>query len=242
MMSSRSRRRNKKYSTPYVNDESDAEDGKPDSRKTSRGQRYTFEQNKHMFDQELVKRVELLMNPQTKLPGKQKEINQIINSCVSRRAQNGQGVAIKERTVTKVNSHTIEDREKEQIMGKGWFSIVGSEYAGNEELAIRAKEAGELVQNESNGKWYVGSHTVTRSNIKVKGHETRTDFDALKDENLLQAMLAAEEELGAESLEQTWLQVKPVVKAAAKKQAGQEDFAMMQETGEAKNIITCMEI
>ena len=72
MMSSRSSRRNKTYSTPYVNDESDAEDGKPDSRKTSRGQRYTFEQNKHMFDQELVKRAELLMDPKTKLAGKQK--------------------------------------------------------------------------------------------------------------------------------------------------------------------------
>ena len=88
-----------------------------------------------------------------------------------------------------------------------------------------------------NGKWYVGSHSVTRSNIKTKGHETRTDFDAFKDEDLVQAMLAAEEELGVEPLEQAWMQVKPVVKAAAKKQAGQEDFAMMQETGEAKHIM-----
>ena len=104
--------------------DSDEEDGKADSRTTSRGQRYTLEHTKHRLGSKLVKRADALMHTANTVPGAQKDINQIINSCVSRKASKGEGVAIKARTVNKFSRHVIERKEDESNTVKGWFPLL----------------------------------------------------------------------------------------------------------------------
>eukprot|EP00959_Pyramimonas_sp_CCMP1952_P152863 3198216-Pyramimonas_sp.AAC.1 len=77
----------------------DAPDGVADSRSTTRAQRHALAKNKHLFDPNMVETFNKLMDPSKKVVGKQARINQIIKACVSRKAEGGKGVLVKERSV-----------------------------------------------------------------------------------------------------------------------------------------------
>ena len=218
---------------PHHDDE-DMPDGEVDTRSTTRGQRYTFVKNKTMFDPAMVKRFEFLMNPENRQKGKQAEINAIVNSCVARTAQNGSGVLVKAGTVAMVQSHYIKDEDIQAMDGLGWYSMVGQQYSGNEALAQKAVDAGELLYNEKNKKWYVSKHTVKKSNIHEKGHTSKRSMDAANDQDFLEALCHAEETIDADTLSLGWLQAKAPTKKKENKQfdgqkADDGDFTVMQE-------------
>ena len=69
-------------------------DGAPDGRATSRAQRHVFMRNRPFLDQRIVARFEELHKKDTKVLGKQKEINAIINASVPRNAAYGSEIEV----------------------------------------------------------------------------------------------------------------------------------------------------
>ncbi|CAK0794770.1 unnamed protein product [Prorocentrum cordatum] len=223
-----------------LKDDEDAEDGAADSRTTTRAQRHTFAKNRHLFDQALVAQFDKLMDTANKTVGKQAQINQIINSCVTRKAAGGVGVLIKTRSVKRFQRSMMRDENKETAHGLGWWSLVGTKFGGSESLAQKALDAGEVYQAEDTGLYYQKSHTIERTRVQEKGYKGEEDTGGLlSSDEFVQALCDQEEQLTAEPLGDWFKQCqKGVPKKIAGAQADDGDFTVMQESFDAVSRVT----
>ena len=97
-------------------------DGVADFRTTTRTQRYIWKQNRHLIPKAILDRYDYLANPDTVLPGKPKEINQIVTAHVGKTAKGSDGLTVKSLTVKKMISHCREDTDSDVLGGMYWYT------------------------------------------------------------------------------------------------------------------------
>ena len=135
-------------------------DGQLDDRTTSRAQRHVMKLNLHTLPAEERDHYVYLIDPNTKLVGKQKRINEIINKWVPRDVGYGGALAPAEVVMTRYSGLSATKDKGTHDVGMGKWTMIGAMLAGNEELWQKARDANE-IWSESDGLWY--SNTKTRS-------------------------------------------------------------------------------
>lgn len=203
----------------------------PDSRTTSRSQRYVFKAHRHLIPPEILKEFDHLALPCTKITGKQKRMNEIINEFTSREAKYSDGI-VKRMSVEKVTTSAREEKQEAKVAGMAWFTLVGSRFSGSEELANKAWQAGE-IKKDPNGKFYVSEHIMTKKKSDKVSIHGAIEFEAPKDAKaFMQLMNGFSEEMNDEPLSIEWADQatsEPITKTMEKKAADDDDFALMQE-------------
>ena len=127
--------------------------GAPDERKTSRAQRHVFNLSLSSCPQEVQTQYYHLVDKNTKLPGKQKQINAIINAWVPRNATYGASLQKVDTTVSRVSQFSLQETAGFTNTGMGKYVMIGSLFAGHRELFDAAHEAGEIWEDDD-GLWY----------------------------------------------------------------------------------------
>ena len=221
------------------------EDGKIDERTTSRGQRYVFQKHRHLVEQDVLARFDWLADPQNRCPGKQAEINSIINSHVARMAKFKDGLQVKEMTVMKISKHINREEEDHSKHGLSYYHMIGEKFAGSEPLFQKALESGEVEFNETTKKYYLTTHNLKVSDIKECGHEGKQLFDVADAKGFLSLMSSLSDELHSEELPSHWLQLtsKALPVKAQSEAATSDDFTLMQEPSkDVKSWYVCIQI
>ena len=94
-----------------------------------------------------------LQSKDCKQAGKQKEINKIINSCVSRAVRCGGKIKPKQLSVNRMFEKSKTDVEGTHRAGMAKPIFIGTVFAGNRELFEEAKDMGACWQDEA-GDWF----------------------------------------------------------------------------------------
>jgi hypothetical protein len=167
-----------------VNDEGSesAEDGVTDDRTTNRAQRWVFENHLHDLPQYVKKKYAELKDPASKIPGKQKQRNQLINAHVPRHAKWTAKPEPKESTVSSIFEHSIEKSSEDKSNGLKKTIMLASVFHGNRELFKEAIDEGDLWEDEDTGLWHYASRVKSRKEIMKRSAIGKRSYDAVGDE------------------------------------------------------------
>ena len=218
-------------------DDEDMPDGVVDARPCSRRQRYMFTACRHMLDAEVVARFDELANPKTVKPGKQAEMNTIINATISRagdkRGKASASIAVKQSTIQKIFTQKKVNTDTKAAEGYEWYSMVGSHFAGSEALAQKAWDANEIKFNKKTGKYYISKHTQSESDIMEKGFRSTAEFGDADPKMLVNLMndLSAELHDDEEGIDNSWVKAadKKIPKRECDEAAGDAEHLLMTD-------------
>ena len=218
---------------PEVEEDSEnAPDGTLDERTTTRTQRYVFTKNLHLIDDDIKRRYLFLRNPKNRVAGKQTEINQIINSHVDRAATGKMPLSVRQKTLQKFRNAYVKSEEGHMAEGLDWYVLIGTTFAGNETLATKAFDAGQVI--EKDGKFYTSTHQILRSRVTKDGYAAHQCFGNLEDtKTFLGLMSELQDELEEEDIGLQWIafaEKKQPNQAALQGVAGEAEEALMQDS------------
>lgn len=142
----------KSYVAPSMNSDDDMPDGEVDDRRVSRAQRYVFEAHLREVPEDVVKRYKELKDPNVKAPGKQRELNKILNAYVPRQTGWKGKLAPKRATVEQVIHKESRHTDRQSRIGMSETVFIGKVFNGHRELFDEAVAKGDVWQ--VGGKWY----------------------------------------------------------------------------------------
>ncbi|CAK0795788.1 unnamed protein product, partial [Prorocentrum cordatum] len=131
--------------------------------------RFVFENNREFLPKEQVAEYDRLRDPATKQRGKEKLINGIINACVPRNASYKSTPDVKSNVVFKMLRKTDTKSDATQNHGMEKFVMIGSRFAGNEDLFNKAVASKQCYLGDD-GLYHI-RETIEKKERKLEAEE-----------------------------------------------------------------------